>query len=227
MSNYEALKTDEDGMIMAVSADSAPSMTHGSPISFDRHVPPLLYFESRGYEVVTLGHAYRVNGVVDVWFNNRTVFSINKNNYTNYTAQSLQIQAAQNILDKATKKAAFKKRANGRETYQEFRNLKKTKGGGAEYYHWSNNKEVSDDSLYFIEVDSKIKIGRSADPARRLKELSTGSPFQPKLILAIPNKGHMEKILHRCFSQSKIKGEWFRQSAAIFQFIQFLKPQQR
>tara|TARA_B100000212_G_scaffold305555_1_gene253632 strand:- start:516 stop:821 length:306 start_codon:yes stop_codon:yes gene_type:complete len=67
--------------------------------------------------------------------------------------------------------------------------------------------------LYIIQSDKTgdIKIGRSKDPKRRLKQLQTGSPHKLKLLLVIEGKGKIEKSLHNRLQQyrSRRNGEWF------------------
>ena len=73
-------------------------------------------------------------------------------------------------------------------------------------------KDTKDnDHLYFIQSDNtgSIKIGRSIDPEKRLKDLQTGNPNKLKLIQVIENKGYLEKPLHKELKQFKIRLEWF------------------
>jgi hypothetical protein len=69
----------------------------------------------------------------------------------------------------------------------------------------------SKDHLYFIQSDvtGAIKIGRSNDPDRRIKDLQTGNPYKIKLIQVLENKGHLEKALHKELKKFKIQLEWF------------------
>ena len=66
--------------------------------------------------------------------------------------------------------------------------------------------------LYIIQSDKtgSLKIGRSKNPEKRLKQLQTGSPFSLRLIFAAKNKGHMEKTIHERLKRFKErrKGEW-------------------
>ena len=56
---------------------------------------------------------------------------------------------------------------------------------------------MKNDYLYFIQSDftGMIKIGRSKDPQKRLKQLQTGNPNRLKLIASFENKGNEEKYL--------------------------------
>lgn len=72
--------------------------------------------------------------------------------------------------------------------------------------------------VYFIQSGSKrgpIKIGKSINPEKRLKELQTGSHKELRLIAKIPCSSdthafHLEKMLHMRFKKFRINGEWFR-----------------
>ena len=67
--------------------------------------------------------------------------------------------------------------------------------------------------LYIIQSDitGAIKIGRSKDVQKRLKQLQTGNPYKLKLILELKHQGYIEKQLHRLLKEKKCKckGEWF------------------
>lgn len=70
---------------------------------------------------------------------------------------------------------------------------------------------MKNDYLYFIQSSEKgmIKIGRSAHPEKRLKQLQTGNPHLLKLICSFENLGHREKYLHEHLKKFRKKGEWF------------------
>ena len=74
-------------------------------------------------------------------------------------------------------------------------------------------------SLYLMQADNSgaIKIGKSANPERRVKQLQTGCPFEIRLIASFPEKGDLEKRLHKRLweyrinplTNKKTRGEWF------------------
>ena len=70
------------------------------------------------------------------------------------------------------------------------------------------------DNLYIIQSDltGMIKIGRSKDPAKRLKQLQTGNPNKLKLIACFEGEGWKEKILHERLEKFRLQGEWFSYS---------------
>ena len=67
------------------------------------------------------------------------------------------------------------------------------------------------DNLYIIQSDltGMIKIGRSKDPVKRLRQLQTGNPNKLKLIASFDGEGWKEKILHERLEKFRLEGEWF------------------
>jgi len=68
-------------------------------------------------------------------------------------------------------------------------------------------------NLYIIQSDvtGDLKIGRSNNAIKRLRELQVGSHTKLKLLCEISNMGHIEKRLHQKLSDYKIRkrSEWF------------------
>lgn len=56
---------------------------------------------------------------------------------------------------------------------------------------------------------SKIKMGISADPEKRLRHLQTASAEKLMILGKWPGSRHMERALHRELSQYRQNGEWF------------------
>tara|TARA_B100000212_G_C27355295_1_gene525577 strand:+ start:1167 stop:1463 length:297 start_codon:yes stop_codon:yes gene_type:complete len=67
------------------------------------------------------------------------------------------------------------------------------------------------DHLYIIQSDftGMIKIGRSKNPSKRLKQLQTGNPNKLKLIASFKEMGWREKLIHENLKQFRKEGEWF------------------
>jgi len=67
--------------------------------------------------------------------------------------------------------------------------------------------------LYLIQSGhtGAVKVGRSSDPPARLKQLQTGCPYPLRLILVLPDQGHLERALHRRLARGRTLGgeEWF------------------
>ena len=78
-------------------------------------------------------------------------------------------------------------------------------------YEKEYTKMIKKDYLYFIQSDvtGMIKIGRSKDPQKRLKQLQTGNPNKLKLIACFEGLGWREKLLHEELQMFRKKGEWF------------------
>lgn len=78
--------------------------------------------------------------------------------------------------------------------------------------------------VYFIqgECGGAIKVGYSANPEKRLKELQTGYPDTLILLLMIPGTESTERALHREFESSRLNGEWFRPDKQVIDRIKEL-----
>ena len=60
---------------------------------------------------------------------------------------------------------------------------------------------MSNDDLYIIQSDvtGMIKVGRSKNPCKRLKQLQTGNPNKLRLIASFEGEGWKEKMMHEFF----------------------------
>ena len=71
--------------------------------------------------------------------------------------------------------------------------------------------------LYIIQmaITGDIKVGRSKNPNKRLKQLQTSCPHPLKLILHIPDEGFREREIHRLMHNrgTRRNGEWFEEGA--------------
>jgi hypothetical protein len=72
--------------------------------------------------------------------------------------------------------------------------------------------------LYIIQSKSTgaVKIGKSDDPARRLRQLQTGCPHVLKIILLLNGGGDLETYVHQIMRRHRTRhdrgGEWFNES---------------
>ena len=84
--------------------------------------------------------------------------------------------------------------------------------------------------LYIIQmaVTGDFKVGRSRNVGRRLRQLQTGCPYKLRILLAAPEKGHLEREVHRHMRAHKTRHartEWFREESlgdlplAIYELI--------
>ena len=78
--------------------------------------------------------------------------------------------------------------------------------------------------VYFIEAVGlhRIKIGVSDNPEKRIKQLSTGSPVELKLIATIAGDSSLEKELHDRFKHLKQDKEWFHLTKELNEYIMSL-----
>jgi len=78
-----------------------------------------------------------------------------------------------------------------------------------------------EECVYFVasENGKRVKIGRSINPASRLKSLQSGSPSALRLVAVWPGGNSLERQLHERFATSRLHGEWFAMSAAIAMYI--------
>jgi hypothetical protein len=85
-------------------------------------------------------------------------------------------------------------------------------------------------AVYFIRnpASHAIKVGRSADPARRLAQLQTASPARLELMGSIPGDEDEEKRIHALFEfqHERLNGEWFRETDALVAHIASLLSSQ-
>jgi Meiotically up-regulated gene 113 len=56
---------------------------------------------------------------------------------------------------------------------------------------------------------TKVKVGFSSNPSRRLKQLQTGSSEELILIATCPGDRRREIQLHQWLSPQRKRGEWF------------------
>lgn len=70
-------------------------------------------------------------------------------------------------------------------------------------------------NIYFIEnAEGDIKIGRSEDVGKRLRQLQTGNSYRLKLKYVIPNVNEtFEDHVHGICEAFHKQGEWFEKDA--------------
>lgn len=68
-----------------------------------------------------------------------------------------------------------------------------------------------------------FKVGKSINPAERLKGLQTGSPFDLELVYVIPDD--VESRLHTALSPCLVRNEWFRYELKTFPIIYSFNPE--
>lgn len=79
--------------------------------------------------------------------------------------------------------------------------------------------------IYFIQAgeNGPIKIGRSNDVEKRLKQLQTASAEKLKILWKydVENDKKVESELHKQLQHERIDGEWFRPSEEVLRTIKF------
>lgn len=76
--------------------------------------------------------------------------------------------------------------------------------------------------VYFIQVgtDGPIKVGISAEPFSRLKQLRT-SHYEPlHLIGAVWASKQFEQAIHAAFAEARLRNEWFSPTPELIGFAQ-------
>lgn len=82
--------------------------------------------------------------------------------------------------------------------------------------------------VYLIENSGNYKIGRSRNPLHRLQQLPRAYPSRPKPFILIHqiqtnNSKMLESQLHRLFSVSRLKGEWYTLTREEVSMLQTVK----
>jgi hypothetical protein len=76
-------------------------------------------------------------------------------------------------------------------------------------------------AVYFIQegADGPIKIGYSADPQQRIRQLQTGARAQLHMLRTIEGSMGVERRLHRQFAHLRLRGEWFKPEPELLAYI--------
>ena len=77
----------------------------------------------------------------------------------------------------------------------------------------------ADDFVYFIDAGEQIKIGRSANPLRRMETLQASTGTMLSLALVLPD-GDREREFHDRFAVLRVRGEWFQKGEELLSFIE-------
>jgi Meiotically up-regulated gene 113 len=79
--------------------------------------------------------------------------------------------------------------------------------------------------VYFIQSGQggPIKIGKAVNPTQRIGNIQVGNPHEVKLLHCLPDTGATEGRIHGIFEESHLRGEWFRPTCDLLEFIEALK----
>jgi hypothetical protein len=84
-----------------------------------------------------------------------------------------------------------------------------------------------DPVIYFISYENdptKVKIGYTTNLGSRLRSYRTGSPHEIQVQHVRSGSREAEQALHRKFANDHIKGEWFKRSVAILEYMSEAAP---
>lgn len=101
------------------------------------------------------------------------------------------------------------------------------------YYSWrerelmKHRKLTTSGFIYFVQQVSGsrtlVKIGRSVDPIKRIRQLRTSAPFGLRVLGVMPAMDDVasEKIIHQKFKALRVssRNEWFRMSVPLLLYI--------
>ena len=77
--------------------------------------------------------------------------------------------------------------------------------------------------VYFIRCGAFVKIGQSVNIVRREKDLQGWNPYPVKVVGFVPCTGprlfELEEQIHRLLATSHHRGEWFKLSDEVKQYI--------
>lgn len=84
----------------------------------------------------------------------------------------------------------------------------------------TSNKNVGDDLYLILDASSKkLKIGRSKDVNKRLRQLQTSNSGSLSILFSIKGKGHCEEYVHKKFSHLNTNGEWYEYDNSIIDYF--------
>lgn len=82
--------------------------------------------------------------------------------------------------------------------------------------------------IYFVTADHEhVKIGYATDVAARVRTLQTSVPQPLHILLVIAGSLADERVAHRRFATDHLRGEWFRLSSGLREFIEAERSRQR
>ena len=84
--------------------------------------------------------------------------------------------------------------------------------------HFSDGRPLM---IYFIREEGSdyVKIGRTRMPGDRLRELQVSNPRKLRIVKLFKAPPKAEPILHTLFREERVRGEWFKISQRMSQFI--------
>jgi hypothetical protein len=77
--------------------------------------------------------------------------------------------------------------------------------------------------VYFVECDDFIKIGYTESVEDRVRALATATPYPLTVLATINGSQNTESCLHSRFADARHKGEWFRKTPELLDYIESAK----
>ncbi len=101
------------------------------------------------------------------------------------------------------------------------------------YYRWrerelmAHRRVATSGYIYFVQQvagsRTLVKIGRSVDPIKRIKQLRTSAPYGLRVLGIMPCMDDVasERLIHQKFKALRIssRNEWFRMSVPLLLYI--------
>ncbi len=85
-------------------------------------------------------------------------------------------------------------------------------------------REIADPHrvVYFIQPGEEpfVKIGITDDLVHRVESLQTASPHALRVLGQIPGTMRTEREIHVLFSHLRVRGEWFRLTSEVIDYVQ-------
>lgn len=80
-------------------------------------------------------------------------------------------------------------------------------------------EETSRDYLYLIHdtVQNTLKIGISANPKNRFRNIQLATSNKLVMLYALKGKAHLERELHNEFAEIRLASEWFKYDERIIE----------
>lgn len=77
--------------------------------------------------------------------------------------------------------------------------------------------------IYFIAAGDFVKIGFTTSPVGRIRSIKTATPLPLKILHHQRGTMKQERELHRRFAAIRVRGEWFRKTPELLDYIEEIK----
>jgi len=92
----------------------------------------------------------------------------------------------------------------------------------------NNSSSYGSNYVYYVSCRSTglVKIGVSRNPWSRLKDLQTAAGSKYEMLASIKTDMRSEVEVHKLFSASRVRGEWFKYTEALSRVVDALKSKE-